>query len=71
MNEFIENNPDKSIQFLTNNNLEDMIIEFIDNKYFPSVKIKMTWLIHFICNKNLHSIKNPDNCDNVDSINRI
>ena len=40
MNTFIEINPDKSIQFLTNNNLEDMIIEFIDNKYFPSVKRK-------------------------------
>ena len=38
MNEFIENNPDKSIQFLTINNLDDRIIEFIDNKYFPFVK---------------------------------
>ena len=73
MNKFIENNPDKSIQFLTNNNLDDMIIEFIDNKYFPSVKIKNDMInsIHFRCNKNLYSIKNPDNCDNVDSINTI
>ena len=73
MNEFIENNPDKSIQFLTNKNLDDMIIEFISNKYFPSVKIKNDMInsIHFRCNKNLYSIKNPDNCDNVDSINTI
>ena len=27
--------------------------------------------IHFRSNKNLYSIKNPDNCDNVDSINTI
>ena len=73
MNEFIENNPDKNIQFLTNNNLDDMIIEFIDNKYFPSVKIKNDMInsIHIRCNKNLYSIKNPDNCDNIDTINTI
>ena len=53
MNEFIETNPDKSIQVLTNNNLDDMIIEFIDNKYFPSVKIKNDMINsnHIRCNK--------------------
>ena len=63
-------NPDKSIQFLTNNNLDDMIIEFIDNKYFPSVKIKNNLInsIHFRCNINLYSIKYPDNCDSINTI---
>ena len=64
---------ERTIQFLTNKNLDDMIIEFIDNKYFPSVEIKNDMInsTHFRCNKNLYSIKNPDNCDNVDSINTI